>query len=84
MPPEVDADALVRDAIDTTIAGLRAGAPDALEERGPGERNGTTRWVEEIMGSISHAVCGGCILVACARRYLFGCGERGGGERCRG
>jgi AcrR family transcriptional regulator len=27
MPPDVDADALVRDAIDTTIAGLRAGAP---------------------------------------------------------
>jgi AcrR family transcriptional regulator len=27
LPPEVDADALVRDAIDTTIAGLRAGAP---------------------------------------------------------
>jgi AcrR family transcriptional regulator len=27
MPPEVDTDALVRDAIDTTIAGLRAGAP---------------------------------------------------------
>jgi len=26
MPPEVDADALVRDAIETTIAGLRAGA----------------------------------------------------------
>jgi AcrR family transcriptional regulator len=27
LPPEVDADALVRDAIDTTIAGIRAGAP---------------------------------------------------------
>jgi AcrR family transcriptional regulator len=27
LPPDVDADALVRDAIDTTMAGLRAGAP---------------------------------------------------------
>jgi AcrR family transcriptional regulator len=27
MPPDLDTDALVRDAIDTTIAGLRAGAP---------------------------------------------------------
>jgi AcrR family transcriptional regulator len=33
LPPEVDADALVRDAIETTIAGLRAGAP--MHSNGP-------------------------------------------------
>jgi AcrR family transcriptional regulator len=33
LPPEVDADALVRDAIETTIAGLRAGVP--MHSNGP-------------------------------------------------
>jgi AcrR family transcriptional regulator len=33
LPPDVDADALVRDAIATTIAGLRAGAP--IHSRAP-------------------------------------------------
>ena len=33
LPPEVDADALVRDAIETTITGLRAGAP--MHSNGP-------------------------------------------------
>jgi AcrR family transcriptional regulator len=41
MPPEVDADALVRDAIDTTIAGLRAGA--AINSNANGGCSETTR-----------------------------------------
>jgi AcrR family transcriptional regulator len=35
LPADVDADALVRDAIDTTIAGLRAGAPIHSRALGP-------------------------------------------------
>ena len=35
MQPDVDPDALMRDAIETTIAGIRAGAPTHARRRGP-------------------------------------------------
>jgi hypothetical protein len=38
LPPEMDADALVRDAIDTTIAGLRAGVAIHSNANGGGSR----------------------------------------------
>jgi AcrR family transcriptional regulator len=47
MPPEVDADALVRDAIDTTIAGIRAGAPVHSTGSGCHAEAAAERWAAE-------------------------------------
>ena len=52
LPADVDADALVRDAIDTTIAGLRAGAPTHSRALAPDLRQNH----KGIMSPIIHQV----------------------------